>query len=339
MAQKRKYKRTESNLFVKFLGLFGAFFKGIGRFFLSILRAGNRKLTVMIVPHSQDKVLNFQTNCFSLVTGIILVLGIIGSFFYFSVKAADSSAEISRLMEENRQTLASLDELRSENSNLLQVAKKFQTTLNESLSLMGLSGYSSTKDSAQSSDLASLFDMQELSKGSMREAADVRQFTSFLEDAVEPVEQISKLFEAQGTLFSDIPSIWPLKGGVGHISMMFGQNVNPLTGLWYIHKGMDFSTWRQGDPIIATANGRVVNATYNDSFGYYVIIQHKYGYYTRYAHMSSFIVKKGQNVSQGEVIGYIGNTGVSTGAHLHYEVHIGSEVVDPANFINVKLTQ
>jgi Membrane proteins related to metalloendopeptidases len=120
---------------------------------------------------------------------------------------------------------------------------------------------------------------------------------------------------------------------------MFGQNVHPLTGNWYIHKGMDFSTWRSGDPIIATANGRVVSATHDDSFGYYVIIQHKYGYYTRYAHMSSFIVKKGQMVSQGDVIGYVGASGVATGAHLHYEVHIGSEVVDPANFINVKLTQ
>ena len=339
MTQKRHYKRTERNIFTRFLLAFGHVFKSIGLFFVRVLKAGNRKLTVMIVPHSQSKVINFQTNGFSLVTGFVLVLGIIGSFFFFNVKAADSAAEISRLMNENRQTLASLDELRSENSNLLQVAKKFQSTLNESLSLIGIAGASSTKEAVQSSDLSLLFDMQELTKGSMREAADVRQLSSYLEGAVEPVEQLGKLMESQGTLFSDIPSIWPLKGGIGHVSMMFGQNVHPMTGNWYIHKGMDFATWRSGDPIIATANGRVVNATYDDSFGYYVIIQHKYGYYTRYAHMSSFIVKKGQMVSQGDVIGYVGASGVATGAHLHYEVHIGSEVVDPANFINVKLTQ
>lgn len=339
MAQKRNYKRTENNIFVSLLRAFGWVFKGIGHFFVRILKAGNRKLTVMIVPHSQSKVINFQTNGFSLVTGFILVLGIIGSFFYFNVKAADSAAEISRLMNENRQTLASLDELRSENSNLLQVAKKFQSSLNESLSLIGIAGTSFSKESVQSSDLSLLFDMQELTKGSMREAADVRQLSSYLEGAVEPVEQLGKLMESQGTLFTDIPSIWPLKGGIGHISMMFGQNVHPITGNWYIHKGMDFATWRSGDPIIATANGRVVNAAFSESFGYYVIIQHKYGYYTRYAHMSSFIVKKGQTVSQGEVIGYMGQTGVATGPHLHYEVHIGSEVVDPAEFINVKLTQ
>ena len=102
---------------------------------------------------------------------------------------------------------------------------------------------------------------------------------------------------------------------------------------------MDFSTWRSGDPIIATANGRVVTAAFDASYGYYVVIQHKYGYYTRYAHMSRFIVTKGQTVSQGDVIGYVGNTGVTTGAHLHYEVHIGSEVVDPAEFVKNKLSK
>lgn len=338
MAKNHRYKRVEKNIVSEILGFFSGFFKAIWRFIAGVFKAGDRKLTIMIVPHSQSKVINFQTNLFSLIAGIILIVGVAGSFFFFNVKSAGSDAEIARLMEENRQTLASLDELRSENNNLLQVAKKFQTTLNDSLSLMGIAKTSSSKSVVQNSDLSSLFDMQELAKGSVRETADIKQLTSYLEGVVQPVEQLGKLFESQGALFSDIPSIWPLKGGVGHIAMNFGQNVHPLTGRWYIHKGTDFSTWRTGDPIIATANGRVVTAAYNPSYGNYVVIQHKYGYYTRYAHMKTFTVRKGQTVSQGEVIGYVGDTGVVTGAHLHYEVHIGSEVVDPAKYINVKLS-
>lgn len=119
--------------------------------------------------------------------------------------------------------------------------------------------------------------------------------------------------------------------------MPFGQALHPITGQWYIHKGLDISTYRSGDPVISTANGQVVTVTYDASFGNYVIIQHKYGYYTRYAHMQSVRVKTGQFVSQGEVIGTIGNSGVSTGPHLHYEVHIGSDVVDPAKYVNIKL--
>ena len=138
MAQKRKYKRVEKNIAKNFLSAFGHFFKAIGRFFVNIFKVGDRKLTIMIVPHSQSKVVNIQTNLFSLILGFVLIAGIVGSFFFFNSKAAGSSQEISGLMEENRQTLASLDELRTENNNLLQVAKRFQDTLSESLSLMGI---------------------------------------------------------------------------------------------------------------------------------------------------------------------------------------------------------
>ena len=133
--------------------------------------------------------------------------------------------------------------------------------------------------------------------------------------------------------------MWPIKGGIGHVSMAFGQNVHPITGQWYIHKGMDFSTYRSGDPVIATANGQVVTVGYDSSFGNNVIIKHKHGMYTRYAHLSTIRVKKGQFVSQRDVIGTIGNTGVTTGPHLHYEVHIGSDVVDPAKYVTMKVSK
>ena len=109
MAQKRKYKRVEKNIAKNVLGAFGQFFKMIGRFFANIFRVGDRKLTIMIVPHSQSKVVNIQTNLFSLILGFVLIAGIVGSFFFFNTKAVGSTSEIARLMEENRQTLASLD--------------------------------------------------------------------------------------------------------------------------------------------------------------------------------------------------------------------------------------
>jgi murein DD-endopeptidase MepM/ murein hydrolase activator NlpD len=79
-----------------------------------------------------------------------------------------------------------------------------------------------------------------------------------------------------------------------------------------------------------------VATEYTNDFGNFVIIRHKHGYYTRYAHLQSSRVKLGQSVQQGEVIGYIGNTGISTGPHLHYEVHIGSDVVDPYRYITLR---
>jgi murein DD-endopeptidase MepM/ murein hydrolase activator NlpD len=338
VARTRRYKRAEKNFVLKILHLFGSFFALIGRGISALFRVCDRKLTIMIVPHSQSKVVNFQTNIFSLVLGIILFSGVLASFLYFNQQTVGSAREISRLVEENRETMASLDELRDENNNLLQAAKRFQSSLSQTLSLIGVNQVStSNKSSVQNSDLSSLFDLQEISKGSVRETADIRQLVSYLEGSIQPIEQIGKMLETQSALFADTPSIWPVRNGLGHISMAYGQNIHPITGQWYIHKGMDISTWRSGDPILATANGQVVTVTYDNGMGNYVIIKHKYGYYTRYAHMETVRVKKGQFVSQGNIIGTIGSTGLSTGAHLHYEVHIGSEVVDPAKYVNVKV--
>ncbi|MDR2110836.1 MAG: M23 family metallopeptidase, partial [Spirochaetaceae bacterium] len=153
----------------------------------------------------------------------------------------------------------------------------------------------------------------------------------------EPVKEIGTILDSQSALLTEIPSIWPIKNGIGHISQLFGQNENPFTGQYYIHKGIDLSTYRQGDPIVATADGQVVTVDYEGGgFGNYIIIKHKHGFYTRYAHLQSFRVHTGQKVQQGEVIGYIGNTGLSTGPHLHYEVHIGSDVVDPYKYLNIR---
>lgn len=337
MARTRHYKKLEKNAIFSIARFLGKIFQYIGRFFTSIFKIFDRKLTIMIVPHSQSKPLNFQTNIFALIFGFILIAGIAASFFYFNKQMVSAGGEIARLQDENRKTLASLDELRDQNNALLQTAKRFQSSLSQSLSLLGISQSATTsKASLQNSDLSSLFNTNDLASGTAREAADIQQLTSYLEGAIQPIEQIGKMLESQSTLFSDIPSIWPLKNGIGHISMEFGQNEHPITGQWYIHKGLDFSTWRKGDPIVATANGQVVTVGYDNGYGNYVIIKHKHGIYTRYAHMDTFRVKKGQFVSQGETIGTIGNTGITTGPHLHYEVHIGSDVVDPAKYINVK---
>jgi murein DD-endopeptidase MepM/ murein hydrolase activator NlpD len=339
VAKIRHYKKIEKNVVSSVLSTSGRWFSTLGRGFSKFFHICDSKLTIMIVPHSQGKVLNFQTNVFALVFGIVLVVGIASSSVYFNKKAAGSGTEISRLMNENRQTLASLDELRDENNNLLQTAKRFQSSLSQSLSLLGINQTTTVaKASMNDSDLSSLFDTRDQVTGSTKEASDIRELNSYLESAVQPIEQIGKMLESQETLFTDIPNIWPIKGGIGHISMPFGQNIHPITGQWYIHKGLDFSTWRSGDPVIATANGQVVTVGFDASFGNYIIIKHKHGIYTRYCHLSTIRVKKGQFVSQRDIIGTIGNTGVTTGPHLHYEIHIGSDVVDPAKYVNVKLT-
>ena len=337
MARTRRYKNFEKNFVSRVGGGLASFFSLIGRGLAKVFHIFDEKITVMLVPHSNGRAFSIQTNVFAMVLGFVLLGGITGSFVYFNKRAIGSELKNRRLRAENRETLASLDELRDENDNLLKSARRFQASLSTTLSLLGISdGGTSMEGVTGNGDLSSLFSRQDLAAGSLQETQDVRQLTAYLDSAVQPVEEIGKMLENQGSLFTDIPNIWPVKNGIGHISMAFGQQIHPISKQWYIHKGTDFSTWRSGDPVVATANGQIVSVGNDATFGLSVIIKHKYGIYTRYAHLNTIRVRKGDDVTQGQVIGTIGNTGITTGPHLHYEVHIGSSVVDPAKYINIK---
>lgn len=294
----------------------------------------------MIVPHSQKRVVNFQTTFFSLIFFVVLVVGIFVSFFWFSQNSAVSAKNLSEARSDAREARASLDQLKDETGNLLKAAQNFQSAFSGTLSIIGLAPTATaSKSSVQNGDLSSLFNVKESAQGSVKEIAELQQLAGYLENSVQPIQEIGKLLDSQSSLFSDIPSIWPISGGIGHVSMTFGQNRHPITGQWYIHKGVDLSTYRSGDPVLATADGQVVTVEWDPGFGNYVLIKHKHGFYTRYSHMQSFRINRGQYVQQGQVIGYIGNTGVSTGPHLHYEVHIGSDVVDPMKYLNIKVSK
>ena len=338
MSRTRTYKRAENNLVRYFNELFKAFCTSVSKGVMKFINGGRKKLTVMVVPHSQKRVVNFQASIFSIVFTIVILCGVTASFFWFTTESIASARKLADLKEETRKAQASLEILKNETSSLLKNARNFQSALSSTLISLGLQSVTEMGGEIDAaSDLSLLFNVREQTQGAVKEADELQRLSSYLNDSIQPVQEIGKLMNTQTALFSDIPSLWPIKGGIGHISMAFGQNRHPFTGQWYIHRGIDLSTGRKGDPIMATADGQVINVdTDITGFGNYVLIKHKHGFYTRYAHLDSFRVTRGQHVQKGQVIGYIGNTGVSTGPHLHYEVHIGSDVVDPMKYLNIK---
>jgi murein DD-endopeptidase MepM/ murein hydrolase activator NlpD len=338
MASVHEYKRLENSVVQKIKHFFLSIAKGILTCLNAVFRAITRRYTIVLVPHSERKVYNFHITLFSLFCIAVVLAGIVGTFFWYGASYSDTRGALAVKDSRLKDTQASLDQLRDEISRLLRQTKSFQATLSGTLSSLGAEvPAASAANAAVSGDLSSFFDIRETAEGNLQEVDDIRSLAEYLSSAEGPVKEIGTLLASQSALLTEIPNIWPIKGGVGHISMFFGQNENPFTGQYYIHKGIDLSTYRQGDPIVATADGQVVTIDYEqDGFGNYVIIKHKHGFYTRYAHMLSFRVKTGQRVQQGEVIGYIGNTGLSTGPHVHYEVHIGSDVVDPYKYLNIR---
>ena len=112
----------------------------------------------------------------------------------------------------------------------------------------------------------------------------------------------------------------------------FGYRTHPTTGEWKFHNGVDLANSR-GTPIYATRSGTVTVATYGSTYGYYVTINHGDGYSSLYAHMTHYVVSKGQYVNKGQLIGYMGSTGRSTGPHLHFSIFYNGSAVNPMNYI------
>jgi murein DD-endopeptidase MepM/ murein hydrolase activator NlpD len=335
LASVHEYKRFENNVVQKVKNTAASGAGGAAGVFKKLGRFVTRRYTVVFVPHSEKRVYNFHVTVLSMCCFLLVVAGVVGAFFWYG--ASYSSAQHILVSKDSRlkEVQASLDQLRDETAVLLREARGFESALSGTLSALG-TDLKSGNSQSPSGDLSSFFDIRETPEGLLQEVDDVRRLSSYLSRAVEPVKEIGAMLDSQSALLTEIPSIWPIKGGIGHVSFSFGQNENPFTGQYYIHKGIDLSTYRSGDPVVVTADGQVVTTDWDDGFGFYVIIKHKHGYYTRYAHLLQYRVKVGQRVQQGDVIGYIGNTGLSTGPHLHYEVHIGSDVVDPYKYINIR---
>jgi murein DD-endopeptidase MepM/ murein hydrolase activator NlpD len=338
VASVHEYKRFENSLALRAKNLFLLIGKRLFSLLRGVFSVLGRRYTVVLVPHSEKRVYNVHVTILSMACAVLALAGIVGAFFWSGASYSNARGILADKDDRLRSAQASLDQIRDETSRLLRTARNFEAALSNTLAALGVDAPANNESSPfLSGDLSSLLDIREAAEGSLQEADGMRRFSEYLDTAVEPIREIGEVLRSRGSLLMEIPSVWPIKGGIGHISMFFGQNENPFTGQYYIHKGIDISTYRQGDAIVATADGKVVTVDYDATgFGNYVIIQHKHGFYTRYGHMQQFRVTTGQRVQQGETIGYIGNTGLSTGPHLHYEVHIGSDVVDPFKYLTIR---
>ena len=142
-----------------------------------------------------------------------------------------------------------------------------------------------------------------------------------------PDEQITDYFQENGESSTKFLMKTPINGA--RISSRFGKRRHPISGFTRLHKGTDFAA-PTGTPIYAAGNGVVERASRYGGYGHYIRIRHAKGYKTAYAHLSRYGrgVKSGRSVRQGQIIGYVGSTGASTGPHLHYEVYKNGKAVD-----------
>jgi murein DD-endopeptidase MepM/ murein hydrolase activator NlpD len=150
---------------------------------------------------------------------------------------------------------------------------------------------------------------------------------------IDEFESLLKSLEDQQNLLASTPAIRPISGGEkSWITSSFGYRVSPFTGHREFHQGFDIAT-RKGTPILATADGVVTFVGSKGLLGRTVIIDHGHGMITRYGHCQKFLKKRGEKVKRWEPIALVGNTGRSTGPHVHYEVHLNGIPVNPDKYI------
>lgn len=306
-----------------------------------------RHFTLMIMPESSSAEVRRHRISLRLIQSVV---GVVVLVFVFAIAATAQSVRLWGQVDEN-------DALRSQNEALRDALSKLDqkvARMDRSVERLGqfdrkLRALTMVSDPGRNLAIGPVGAPEEVAEGTLSFADEVRadllagrvakvvelvnaraELTGGEAEAtLEKVESLSELLEGQRAQLASTPSRRPARG---YVTSTFGMRIDPFTGLAQRHAGIDFSA-PIGAPVVATADGTVVYSGPKGAYGKVVEIDHGHGLLTKYAHMSEIEVRLGQKVHRGQPVGAVGNTGRSTGPHLHYEVRLNGLAVDPQRFL------
>jgi len=264
---------------------------------------------------------------------LIFILTTIGIYLYINLL----NNQISQTQKRNHALKSINSKLESQKVTLQEKIKKEKEKLN-SMNEMFVSMNDKLHEIEEAIGIgpdinASFFDridenVKQIEASKIEQAKKLQAIREETQKKIEnaKVSAIQKAF-----LINGIPNGKPVH--YRRISSQFGYRTHPVTHKKDFHAGIDLSA-KYGTPIYAPANGVVEYAQRKGAYGKFLLIAHAYGFKTAYGHLSKYAVKSGQYVTKGQLIGYVGNTGRSTGAHLHYEIRYLNKWVDPEIFID-----
>ncbi len=299
----------------------------------------NRYFTVLIIPDGSPSTRKLRVPQWVLtravvVLGVLLVGVLAASVHYFQVVGEVTENKI--LRDENVQLRNDLKRIREKVTHIgttLDRVERFDQKLRAITLLsdpdrhlaIGPVGMMDSEDRDSPSARAMLGDVEAPAQLESRleglSAEAVRQ--------EERLQELQAYFEDQKSLLSSTPSIWPIRGWV---TSDFGHRLDPFTAERIMHKGLDISG-PFGAPVAAPSDATVIFAGMEGGYGKVVVLDHGFGVKTRYGHLSDINVKVGDRIKRGDKIAAVGNTGRSTGPHLHYEVRVNGVPENPRKFI------
>jgi murein DD-endopeptidase MepM/ murein hydrolase activator NlpD len=320
----QRYKGAERTVYKKVTASLARGFIRVGAAWKRFLRGGSQSISILVVAHTEAPPRGIRVSLFGLAGLGMFAAAIVVLVFAFSGSLGGTKARFSASSAELVQAQDELQSLREQTAHLAKAYQEFETALEP---IMTTAGSYEAAQSPKRLVVPSIFAKRSTEAQSLAEIRDT------LDQSAPIVSEYGSVLGQMDSVKRTVPAVWPINGNIGHISTTFGTNPNPFTGQSYFHTGIDCSTYRSGDLIIATGDGKVIFAGIEGGYGRCIIIAHAYGYMTRYGHMERLLVHSGQTVKQGQGIGILGNSGVSTAPHTHYEVIMGRRYLDPTDFL------
>ncbi len=289
----------------------------------------------MLIPNSDGVLKQFKIPTVAIYAVIFFAVSLVAGNFYLSAEyftqKVDKS-EIEKLRTENLELKEKYEQLRW---NLSEVEDRYAVLVDKEVKIRTL--FDLPEINAEERQLGiggptspSLVDLSETAQTALATEFEIDKLLRLSNFELEKYNDVEKELSNVKDRLEHTPSIWPTKGWN---SRGYGMRHDPFTGYKQMHRGIDIAN-HTGTPVIATADGRIKVSSYQAAgMGKYITIDHGYGFQTRYGHLSKRLVKRGQKVKRGDVIGYMGSTGYSTGPHLHYEVIRNGKFLSPKKYI------
>ena len=305
--------------------------------YVRFIQKGKEKLTVMLIPHSEKKIFNFQISIFTISFLIVVLAGVVVTFFISTSRYTLTKKEMVELQNEQEGSINSMNLFKEEISVLNNSVMEYKNNIKDIIKLLGASQseniFGLGGPETEIKNITEIIGLR--NKGDYRsELETIKRINADINASTKVLQNFTKFLAAREEIIQKIPNNWPIIGG-GFITSPFGMRRSPFTGNWAMHQGVDISWW-PGAPIRASADGVVVFSGMKGGYGRTIQIQHEYGFQTLYSHLSSITAYEGKQVKKGEITGFLGRSGRSTGFHLHYEVRIGTKAVDPMIFMTTE---
>jgi murein DD-endopeptidase MepM/ murein hydrolase activator NlpD len=300
--------------------------------------SSNESFTLIVVPERHAEVRRFHLKKVWLiqaaaVVAVLAVVGFVMAGHYFSV--VSDAHENPALREENLKLKSELAVIREQLQHVGQTLDRVERFDQKLRAITLLSdpqrnlAMGPTEQLPLPASGENQFVRSKDAEGPQVLAGKLEKLSAEATRQEQSLQELQAYFQDQKSLLASVPSVWPVRGWV---TSDFGSRLDPYTSERIMHAGLDIAG-PHGKEIVAPSDGTVVFAGLEGGYGNVVVIDHGYGIKTRYGHLSAIKVKAGERVKRGDVVAALGNTGRSTGPHLHYEVRVNGIAQNPRKFI------